>query len=57
MLPVSVNDRLFPLEHPIDHDRGNIPVGIVIFLTRPDDVVRHGDDIFNIMRLADIRHQ
>src|SRR3989344_5595023 len=42
LLAISLNNRLFSLEHPVYHDGYNVSVWIVILLARAENIVGHG---------------
>src|SRR3989338_4559432 len=53
LLAVPVDDPLGALGHEVDHDRRDVPVGVVVFLARADDVVRDRVRIFDAVRLRE----
>ena len=58
LVAIAIDIRLAPLEHQIDEDARDVAIRVVIFLARPDDVVRHRDDPFHAMRFGEIaEHQ
>ena len=54
---IAVDDGLLALEHPVDHDAGDVAIRIVVLLLGADDVVRHRDRVLESVRVGDVLHQ